>query len=260
MYHLSLDGNLTELTPKIPGNVVEGLEDTSTPRICFSPTINGCLTGLNTISYEDSLKTLSAIEHMVGDHRDAMSDDYNRWIFCNIEELEAELIYRNLERRVQCPDVLEFWKFPYYYVYVPVDVPYGKFQPAPVFDAKYTHEYWLTEPCKVKKVGGLYVIDDCIVDWFIVRYTKTGNTKKSVMRVPIREYLVRGMPVDYIPIQERYHNLLKGADKNETENSESDHGDICDPNLGSVYPTAKFQQPIKHDTISSLFGDILETI
>ena len=51
-----------------------------------------------------------------------------------------------------------------------------------------------------------------------------------------------------------------GIDKNETENSESDHGDICDPNLGSVYPTAKFQQPIKHDTISSLFGDILETI
>lgn len=255
MYHLSTDGNLTELTPKIPGNVVEGLEDTSTPRICFSPTINGCLTGLNTIVYHDSTMTLESIGHMIKDHPTATVSDPNKWIFCNIEELEAELIYRNLERRTEYPDVMEFWKFPFYYVYIPVGVPYGKFRPAPVFDVKYTHEYWLEEPCNVQKVGGIYVVDDLIVDWYQYRYQKPGKSKKSIMRIPIREYVTRSMPADYVPIQDRYKNVLKGASKNEKEVISNPHDAVFDPDYDSVYPSIHSKVIGKLGSLSDVLRD-----
>ena len=46
LYHLSRNPNLTTLTPKIPKQAVSGNEDVSIPRVCFAPTIEGCLSAL----------------------------------------------------------------------------------------------------------------------------------------------------------------------------------------------------------------------
>lgn len=43
LYHLSQDPNLTILTLRIPKHAVSWNEDVSIPRVCFSPTIKGCL-------------------------------------------------------------------------------------------------------------------------------------------------------------------------------------------------------------------------
>lgn len=52
LYHLSRDPNLTILTPKIPETAVAFNEDVSIPRVCFSPTIKGCLSALQDIGTE----------------------------------------------------------------------------------------------------------------------------------------------------------------------------------------------------------------
>lgn len=46
-YHLSLDPNLTVLTPKIPECALAMYEDVSRPRVCFSDFIEGCLSALH---------------------------------------------------------------------------------------------------------------------------------------------------------------------------------------------------------------------
>ena len=52
LYHLSCNPNLTILTPKIPETAVAFNEDVSIPRVCFSPTIKGCLSALQSIGAE----------------------------------------------------------------------------------------------------------------------------------------------------------------------------------------------------------------
>lgn len=52
LYHLSCNPNLTILTPKIPETAVAFNEDVSIPRVCFSPTIKGCLSALQSIDEE----------------------------------------------------------------------------------------------------------------------------------------------------------------------------------------------------------------
>lgn len=52
LYHLSRDPNLTILTPRIPETAVAFNEDVSIPRVCFSPTIKGCLSALQDIGTE----------------------------------------------------------------------------------------------------------------------------------------------------------------------------------------------------------------
>ena len=52
LYHLSFDPNLTTLTPKIPEQAVSWNEDVSIPRVCFAPTIEGCLSALQDIDAE----------------------------------------------------------------------------------------------------------------------------------------------------------------------------------------------------------------
>lgn len=46
LYHLSTNGNLEVLTPRVPEGVVSMYEDTKTKRICFSDFIEGCLSSL----------------------------------------------------------------------------------------------------------------------------------------------------------------------------------------------------------------------
>lgn len=46
LYHLSVDDNLTLLTPRIPECAVSIYEDTSIKRVCFSDYIEGCLSAL----------------------------------------------------------------------------------------------------------------------------------------------------------------------------------------------------------------------
>lgn len=49
LYHLSKDDNLTKLTPQIPECAVGIHEDTNTKRVCFSDSIEGCLSALQEI-------------------------------------------------------------------------------------------------------------------------------------------------------------------------------------------------------------------
>lgn len=52
LYHLSTDPNLTFLTPRIPKTAVPYNENVSIPRVCFAPTIEGCLSALGDIDME----------------------------------------------------------------------------------------------------------------------------------------------------------------------------------------------------------------
>lgn len=52
LYHLSRNPNLTILTPQIPETAIPYNEDVSIPRVCFAPTIEGCLSALGDISME----------------------------------------------------------------------------------------------------------------------------------------------------------------------------------------------------------------
>ena len=49
LYHLSEHKNLTLLTPRIPECAVSIYEDTVTKRVCFSDSIEGCLSALQDI-------------------------------------------------------------------------------------------------------------------------------------------------------------------------------------------------------------------
>ena len=52
LYHLSRDPNLTILTPQIPDTAISWNENVSIPRVCFAPTIEGCLSALQDIDME----------------------------------------------------------------------------------------------------------------------------------------------------------------------------------------------------------------
>lgn len=49
LYHLSTDGNLSVLTPRVPECAVESIEDTTIKRVCFSDFIGGCLSALQSL-------------------------------------------------------------------------------------------------------------------------------------------------------------------------------------------------------------------
>ena len=49
LYHLSTNGKLKKLTPRVPECAVSIYEDIETPRICFSDFIEGCLSALQDI-------------------------------------------------------------------------------------------------------------------------------------------------------------------------------------------------------------------
>ncbi len=46
LYHLSRDNKLKTLTPKVPECAVPGYEDTETKRVCFSDSVDGCLSAI----------------------------------------------------------------------------------------------------------------------------------------------------------------------------------------------------------------------
>lgn len=45
-YHLSEIGGLFNLTPRVPAISLDTFEDTSIPRVCFSDSIDGCISAL----------------------------------------------------------------------------------------------------------------------------------------------------------------------------------------------------------------------
>lgn len=49
LYHLSTIKGLEILIPKVPETAISGLEDTSIKRVCFSDSIEGCLSALQDI-------------------------------------------------------------------------------------------------------------------------------------------------------------------------------------------------------------------
>lgn len=49
LYHLSTDGNLSVLTPRVPECALKAIEDTTVKRVCFSDFIGGCLSALQSL-------------------------------------------------------------------------------------------------------------------------------------------------------------------------------------------------------------------
>lgn len=207
MYHLSDYPNLTKLTPKIPEGAVEGLEDTKTPRISFGATINGCLNGLDAQTCNTEL-SLNAINSSIADHPNNLVgyeyDNAYRYLFYTIEELEAYLIRRHVEEKFISGN--STFDMPYYWIYRPINVPYSKFKKAPVFDQEDSHEYWLEEECDVKCIGGCYVISSTVISRKEKRYTNK-NGKRVFTNYPYREFIIRTMPPDYVPVQLRYKGI-----------------------------------------------------
>lgn len=58
LYHLTINGGLNKLTPKIPGIAISQYENTTIKRICFSDSINGCLSALQSIPSKYFVYTL----------------------------------------------------------------------------------------------------------------------------------------------------------------------------------------------------------
>lgn len=75
-FHLSDDNGLTELTPKVPSCAIPMYENVSTKRICFSDSIDGCLSALDpptdSMLYAYTpIEEINAIKPDVNDVRDA---------------------------------------------------------------------------------------------------------------------------------------------------------------------------------------------
>lgn len=207
MYHLSDDPNLTKLTPKIPETAIDGLEDKTIPRISFGATINGCLNGLNSYTLNTEL-SIKGIDSSIVDHpKNIVGGEYDnayRHIFCTTEELEAYLIRKHVEERIISGN--KDFAMPYYWIYTPVNVPYGKFRKAPVFDQEDSHEYWLEEECKVRCIGGFYVVASTVTSTRKISYINKDGVEDDVS-CPYREFIIRTMPPDYVPVQLRYKGI-----------------------------------------------------
>lgn len=90
LYHLSKDGDLKILTPKVPESAVASYEDVTTKRICFSDSIDNCLSALQCsgayyvyIPKED-IREDSIYYPTVDDVRDAKYT-HEVWILTEIE-------------------------------------------------------------------------------------------------------------------------------------------------------------------------------
>lgn len=90
LYHLSKNGKLKTLTPKVPEGALPEYEDTKTKRVCFSDSIDGCLSSLmNPGKYyvyipKEDIREDSIYYPTVDDVRDAKYT-HEVWLLSEIE-------------------------------------------------------------------------------------------------------------------------------------------------------------------------------
>lgn len=180
IYHLSENPNLHILTPKVPDSAVDSFEDTTTLRVCFSTSINGCL---NALQVNVSNKWIKNINNKLNSNYYNSLQELNK--YGEIYELDTcwsdIAIYDRLKfimsvEDFECYNVGNYITkgyipFPIYYVYIPKH--YVEYTPATsVFDYEITDEVWVKQEVEVIKIGAILVTGN----------EKTGNGKKVRMR------------------------------------------------------------------------------
>lgn len=96
LYHLSENPNLTKITPRIPRYGVEKFENLTIERVCFSKTIEGCLSALQDItplSYYvyTPVKHIDELHHHIPTIYDVIDGPSNDEIWI-LEDVEVECI------------------------------------------------------------------------------------------------------------------------------------------------------------------------
>lgn len=159
IYHLSKDPNIRIMTPRVPHFLANGLEDETTPRICFSTSINGCLNALevhlpfNKYYFEDTneiCKFKNDTFEMNKHWESMIKNCEDKFLYTSLENIES----LNLDSYSRTGD----FAFPLFYVYVPKE--YVEYTPATsAFDYEFTDEVWVTKEIEVKKIGAIIVTD-----------------------------------------------------------------------------------------------------
>lgn len=150
IYHLSRE-ELHTMDPRIPKSAMSDFEDTKTPRVCFSTTINGALNGIQEQFPKMENEEYVSKQNEISRHNLFEKDiSFQKKSFLrSVEDLENENFSYYMENGCL--------KYPRYNVYTPVyPVDYDI---APVFDQLITDEVWVKESVIVQKIGVIYVTE-----------------------------------------------------------------------------------------------------
>ena len=169
LYHLSQHPYLTKLEPRIPH--YKGYNEPNVPRICVSPTINGCLSALEPNMNSLNVNKVNAVPNSTLDKifydvddidyyedKRYIDHDINYVISCMIgitkEKLDARALFDyRTQYSIECAN-------PFYYVYVVSDIVSRDMirKPYDVPDAAVTGELWLLQPVNCVKIACLGIV------------------------------------------------------------------------------------------------------
>lgn len=210
LYHLSDKYGLTELTPQIP-KADKHVEESNTARICFAPSINCCLRGLQVDTHFGSGPNKYNVDARVDNEKDCC---VNEIMLCmNMHELESMHISNYIEHFTQ--------PFPLFHVYTPIDVNYKEFvvpTKTDVFDRDYTQEVWLLRPCKVERVATIMVVG--AMDLFHKKFFFTDRVTGARRRWGfwVRDYEYRIVPDGFVEAREQMYKIIdKELNQNEKD-------------------------------------------
>ena len=196
LFHVSESRNLNYLTPKVPRIPIGTIEDHTTPRICFAPSINCCLRGIildcgiNYISYKNHSQ-----ESPVNN-----TNDMNKLELMMEHDPSVMILSNSINKILREGESL----YQVYYAYVPVGVQYGEFyHPSveEVFDVEITREVWLKKACKIKRIASFIVTGGIEIGTFNYK-DKFGNDRSY----PIIDY-------SYMPISDQLASIINRYDK-----------------------------------------------
>lgn len=178
LYHISDKPDLCSLTPHIPASIINGMyeEENTIPRVCFSPTITGCLRAL--LGY-DASNTFNMNDYTSSSYVTSYDD-------CSKLDQLTHLNTAFLDNIIAS---LELKPYPYivYHAYIPLKTLYNEFyKPTTkeVYDQKYTGEVWLRRSCQVRKAFSFIVTGCNIIDEFDLVNENNGK----IIPYQLREY------------------------------------------------------------------------
>lgn len=227
IYHLSKNPNLHILTPRIPEKAIEGIEDTTTPRVCFSTSINGCLNALGVFNRKISLGNIDDyFKYDVSMMESEKESDYDKQVYWSNEIAQASTIFSYYLEDLENINVGTYiangkLRFPVYYVYVPKY--YAKSIPAKsVLDFKITNEVWVLDEVEVENIGTIIV--DGVYSLEAVKCKTLDGRKINVLH---NIYHYRALQRGYISSTTLIQNKVDSYEKNlnnkeDTHNTEAD--------------------------------------
>lgn len=185
LFHISDKRYLTELTPKVPRTVGnEFTEDSETPRICFSPSINGCLRGVCEEICNSFLPNQYDSHLYVNNYEEAHS---------LVELIDGSDPGVAMLQTLQQLMTKSTTKYPLYHAYIPIGVAYKEFYvptQKEVYDQPYTKEVWLKRPCDTRRVFSFIVTGAFPVD--SVAFPNPNNGQ--MVNLTIRDYMIQIVP------------------------------------------------------------------